>query len=92
MEMHVETLRTAQANFLRLSRKPATIDEYNVEVSHWKDHIVDFKGAARRAQAVLRSDRPKDACKQNGSAGKGKKRKRAAKRGSLSSSSSDSDA
>ena len=91
MENHVEKLRTAQANFLRLSRKPATIDEYNFEVSHWKDHKVEFKGAARRAQAVLRSDRPKDCRKQNGNAGKGKKRKRAAKRGSSSSSSSDSD-
>jgi hypothetical protein len=56
MENHMEKLRTAQANFLRLSKKPATIDAYNVEVSHWKDHIVEFKGAARRAQAVLRSD------------------------------------
>ena len=87
----MEKLRTAQANFLRLSKKPASIDEYNDEVSNWKNHTVEFKGAARRSQAVLRSDRPKDARKQKGSVGKGKKRKRAAKRGSSSSSSSDSD-
>jgi hypothetical protein len=91
MENHVEKLRSAQNNFNKLSKKPGTIDDYEAEVRTWKDHIVEFKAAARRAHAVLRSDRPQDARKQKGNTGKGKKRKRGSKRASSSSSTSGSD-
>lgn len=82
MEGHTAMLRQAHAAFADFSNlQDMSVQGYESLVNTWKPKVVNFKACARRTQAVLRIDKPKEPRKEVV-----KKKRKTAKHQSSSSS------